>query len=546
MGGKGRTASSAALSRRQALLASAATGLAARLAVGAGLLSAAFAEAAAAVPGKMRISGPIPTTATSKPFGTAAVEGTPAYDLLEEFDYVEEEYFASGSCNVYGPGVVLDTIKTGVDFEGVGALSKVVRSGVLYRTRLLVVRPRDLARFSGNVHAIPFHNLGARSSVERHVLRSGDAWIGIEASNGTKFGPKETLSGGVAHLLKTDPDRYGTLSLPGGEPGDWPDLTPGNLGHTSAELNFAVQNNYPMSVFLQEIHRGYAQGPDLLSQLARLLKEGGAGSPLAGAKVRRTFSYGASGGTTLLMPYIQYHHDRAMLPDGRPPFDGYLVMVGQQPSNRPKGAVMVFLDSEAEALRHPLPLPENTDNPRFRFYEIPGTGHSISAPVNAASATQRSVDHTGIEEVLPDGIAGLTARGGPTAFEPYDKINAPIIWGIWSNMYAWLEHGRPMPIAPPIERDPAAPDRIARDEHGNAKGGLRTPWVDVPGARYVPRISPENPLRAGMQRFSDAKIRELYGSREAYLERCRARVDKMAADGWIQTVDAALMKRSCN
>ena len=314
---------------------------------GAVLLSGAIASAAcAATPNRMQVSGPIPVTSTSKPYGTAMVEGTSANALLKEYDYVEEEYFASGTCNVYGPGINNGSIKSGATFESARALSKVMRSGEPYRTRILVVRPRDLAKFSGNVHAIAFHNLGAGSSVERHILRNGDVWMGIEASNGTKFGPQETLSGGVAQLQKFDKTRYASLSLPGGRPEDWPDLTPGNLGRTAAELNFGQQDSYPMSVFLQEIHRGYAQGPDLLSQLAWLLKEGQESSPLRGAKVRRTFSSGASGGTTLLTPYIEFHHDRAMLPDGRPPFDGYLVMVGREPPNRPKKAVMVFLNSE--------------------------------------------------------------------------------------------------------------------------------------------------------------------------------------------------------
>ena len=147
--------------------------------------------------------------------------------------------------------------------------------------------------------------------------------------------------------------------------------------------------------------------------------------------------------------------------------------------------------------------------------------------------------------VLPAGVAGLTDRGESSEFEPYDKINSPIVWGIWSNMYAWLEKGQPMPIAAPIERSSAMPDGIARDEHANAKGGLRTPWVDLPDAQYVSSISPKNPLSAGMRRFDEAKMKQLYGSREAYVERCHARVEKMVADGWIQSVDAAVMKRSC-
>lgn len=524
------------LTRRQVSAALAAVG-----ALGGGAMEA-LAQGGARRAGRMLISGPIPVTATSRPFGAADVPGSSAAALLREFDYVEEEYFASGTSAVYGP-VARGSIKDGHDFFTAKALSRLVRTGVPYKTRLLVVRPRDPAKFSGNVYAVGFHNLGASSTVERHILRNGDAWIGIEASNGTRFGPKEELSGGVAHLHKFNRERYGELSLPGGADADWPDLTPGNRGKTSADLNFGVQGNYAMGVFLQEIHRGYAQGPDILTQLAHALKIGRSNLPLG--RVRRTFSYGASGGTTLLTPYIEYHHDRSMLPDGRPPFDGYLVMVGQEPPNRPRSAVMAFLNGEGEAMGHKLPVPRNTDNPRFRYYEIPGTGHSISAPVETASAAQRSVDHSTVEQVLPKGIAGLTARGAQSEYEEYDKINAPITWGIWANMKAWLEQGRPMPSAEPILRDPAASDGIARDEHGNAKGGLRTPWVDVPEARYVARISKENPLRAGMKRFGAAKINALYGSREAYVAKCTGRVDQMVRDRWIQPIDAALMKRSC-
>jgi hypothetical protein len=147
--------------------------------------------------------------------------------------------------------------------------------------------------------------------------------------------------------------------------------------------------------------------------------------------------------------------------------------------------------------------------------------------------------------VVPAGVAGLSDRGGPTDLQPYDKINAPIVWGVWANLYAWLDKGTPMPSAPPIQRDPAAPDGIARDEYGNARGGLRTPWVDVPDARYVARISAKNPLSGGMRRFDEAQMRALYGSREAYVERCRTRVDAMVSQRWIQAVDAPLMKSSC-
>jgi hypothetical protein len=220
-------------------------------------------------------------------------------------------------------------------------------------------------------------------------------------------------------------------------------------------------------------------------------------------------------------------------------------MVGIEPLNRPKKAVLVILNSEDSAKKRSSPIPPNTDEPKFRYYEIPSTGHSMSAPAETVSASERAAAVSQMSSVLPEGIAGLTDRGGPTEYEPYDKINTPINWGAWANMYAWLDKGKPMPIAPPIERDSKASDGIARDEHGNAKGGIRTPWVDVPEATYVAEISEKNPLSAGMKRFDANKIDALYGSREAYVERCEARVDVMVNDHWIQAIDAPLMKTSC-
>jgi hypothetical protein len=97
-----------------------------------------------------------------------------------------------------------------------------------------------------------------------------------------------------------------------------------------------------------------------------------------------------------------------------------------------------------------------------------------------------------------------------------------------------------MPRAPRITRDPEAPDGIARDEHGNALGGLRTPWVDVPDARYVARISPDNPLSAGLRRFTDAEMQARYGSRDEYERRVRASLDEMVGDRFLLPEDVEI------
>src|SRR3546814_19080682 len=73
----------------------------------------------------------------------------------------------------------------------------------------------------------------------------------------------------------------------------------------------------------------------------------------------------------------------------------------------------------------------------------------------------------------------------------------------------------------------AAGDGIARDAHGNALGGIRTPYVDVPTAV----LSGENASTQGdggicflvgkTQRFDAATLASLYPDRAAYIAAVR-------------------------
>jgi hypothetical protein len=498
------------------------------------LLPAAHGEESAQ---QIEFSGPIPVTESSKPFGTAMRTGSIDAALMKRFDYVEEEYFLSGVANVYGPGgkPSNDPDLDPVAFIGqLKPLAVKVKESVPFTTRAVILRPGKPKKFSGNVHVIPFHNVMGTVSVDESLLRNGDAWIGLEVSNGTHFGTEAKLSGGVEHLVTSNPQRYGSLKLPGGEMSDWPGLSKEKMGQAFKTLNFGGTGG-GLNIFILEISRGYAQAPDIMTQVAALLRSNVKSSPLAGYKVKRLYTSGGSGQSTILKPYVDFHHDPATDRLGAPPFDGYVIMVGTPPVVRPKKAALVMFQSEGEAVRIGPPNPPNSDDPKFRYYEIPGTGHMFSA--------SREISNTA-HEVLPEGVQGLTATGGATAYEPYDKFNYPILWGVWRNLYRWVDDGVPMPIAEPIKRDPKAADGIARDSHGNALGGLRTPWVDVPDARYVASMSKENPLRAGLERFSEARMTELYGSRDAYLKKLEARFEQMAKDKWIAKDDIPAMLAS--
>jgi hypothetical protein len=94
----------------------------------------------------------------------------------------------------------------------------------------------------------------------------------------------------------------------------------------------------------------------------------------------------------------------------------------------------------------------------------------------------------------------------------------------------------------------------ADDEHGNPLGGIRTPYVDVPVARYVATATAIDPVipnasayvsANGLQGaqimcrlsnyqepFSAAKLRELYGSKQNYKRMFEARLDELEQQGW--------------
>ncbi|MFI5047773.1 MAG: alpha/beta hydrolase domain-containing protein, partial [Acidimicrobiia bacterium] len=206
------------------------------------------------------VEGPIGTE-QSLPYGSAMAEGSAQARLLDEYDYVEEEFFVSGTAGLYGP-TTNEPLEHYEQLNDVKPLSTLCEPDVPFKTRALVIRPRDPSRFSGIVQAIPFHNLGAGAQVEPHLLRNGHAWVGVEVCSGTRFGKDEIPSGGIANLHKTDPDRYGSLDIPGGRPEHWPNLQPGVLGTAFETINFSKQG-WEMLVFRQELARSYAQGPDI-------------------------------------------------------------------------------------------------------------------------------------------------------------------------------------------------------------------------------------------------------------------------------------------
>jgi hypothetical protein len=140
---------------------------------------------------------PIAISADSVPFLAASQSLEPTD--LKKFGYVEQEFLVTGTANVY-------------DWAADGTLS-VKTPNAPYGTRILVRRPADAGRFSGNVVVEPLNAVRRMDwswmwgYIDEQILQSGDVWVGI------------TMPGSSAAIKKFNPTRYAAVSFANPTPG---------------------------------------------------------------------------------------------------------------------------------------------------------------------------------------------------------------------------------------------------------------------------------------------------------------------------------------
>lgn len=142
------------------------------------------------------------TTKGTRPNAFAA----PVFDL-GEYGYTEQEYFLEGQATAYGPA-------PDAQFGADGHWKLQPSRTAPFKTRMLVIRPRDPKNFSGTVW-LTWPNVTAGfeiGSINRQSLCDGDAIVYVSAQ---KIG-LDGVPGAEGNGLRAwDPQRYGSLSHPG-------------------------------------------------------------------------------------------------------------------------------------------------------------------------------------------------------------------------------------------------------------------------------------------------------------------------------------------
>ena len=444
-----------------------------------------------------------PTTNGTRP----NVFGAPALDL-EQHGYVAEEFFFEGDATAYAPA-------RGADLGADGHWDLKPSRSENYKTRMLVLRPSSAQKFSGTVWVSWLNVTSGFETVELppSYLREGDARVYVSAQ---KVG-LDGFAGAESNGLRAwDPVRYGSLTHPG--------------------------DDFSYDIFTQAAK---LVGP----QRGKLSID-----PLHGLAVERLLANGTSQSAFRLASYL----------NGVQPlektFEGALLLVSfgwsarfqSQPSDagdvdasvlrsaqiRDDLGIPVLLlttESEAESL-YPVRQP---DSDTFRTWEIAGGAHASGAG---------GIPPEAVEVFLRDGLqipgTGAAMPGGSEQ-APINNVRwLPVLDAARQGLTTWISDGTPPPSLPLIAFA-GDPPTIQRDEHGNARGGIRMPELEVPVATYRGSIegAPRNASLFGASTpFPPEQLRALYPTRDDYLRAYDHAVDRGVTAGYFLARDAAGIK----
>jgi hypothetical protein len=425
------------------------------------------------------VTGPV-SGGTGRPFTSSPVPLGPA-------GYTEQEFFLTGTATGY--------IQAGI-WGSDGRWSVQPAEQAAFRTRLLVRRPADPHRFNGTV-VVEWLDLPGGLDIDpdflyerNELLRAGYAWVGVSAQQQ-----------GVAALQRIDPGRYVELTHPG--------------------------DTFSYSIF---------------SQAAQALRSPHGVDALGGLRPRTLIGDGYSGSSARLVTYINAVQPVDQL------FSGFLTHSRwaksapisqapqvQQPSpsivyTRTDGpAPVLTVETETELLQtypsfpnldyYPVSQP---DSDHFRLWEVPGTSH-VDATLDALLAAESGSAPT---------ACALPANSGP---------ESAVMDAALAQLDRWVRTGVPAPSAPRIQVTPDG-TAIARDEQGNALGGVRTPALDAPISTLTgygnSGASQQCEIEGTTTPFSPAQLKTLYPTHHAYVTAVGHAAAASVAAGFLLPPDA--------
>src|SRR5262249_27120878 len=283
------------------------------------------------------------------------------------------------------------------------------------------------------------------------LLRDGFAWVGVSAQRVGIEGGTTIEGQGSISLKAVDPVRYGSLRHPGD--------------------SFSY---------------------DIFSQVGQAIRHPAGADPLAGLKVKAMIGSGHSQSAARLTTYVNAIHPLTGV------YDGFLVHSRYRAAalSEPPQAVVatpspgrirkdldvpaLILETETDIFGLNFLRERQSDSKRIPLWEVAGTAHydayglavANSDPLGSAAAAALVLTAAPIPGFV---TCSSAVNDGPAHY----VLNAA-----FAALHRWIRRGTPARHAPRLEITSSSPAAIARDAHGNALGGVRTPQLDVPIATF--------------------------------------------------------------
>jgi hypothetical protein len=445
---------------------------------------------------------------------------------LRDFGYVQHEFFYSGTAHSYANTKPMTP-------DGKWTVAPI--ESALYKTRMLVYRPSDPAKFNGTVIVEWFNVTGGLDtaaewvSMHTEMLRRGYAWVGISAQYiGVEGGkpPLYTPLGMSMPLKLIEYFRYYSLSHPG--------------------------DSFSYDIFGQGAYLVRHPDPEGIAPLGELT-----------GSVKHLIAAGESQSATRLVTFINAFGKYIDFIDGYfvhcrlgfiPDFGGASAPLSQAPQDYlttpavvrmrdDLGKPVMNLQAETDSFVLGAYYSTQPDSDTFRMWEVTGTAHADNY-ITWGGMSDKGDDISSAE---------ITLTKRPIFVMPAatDAINSAPQHHFVANaaLYAlknWLEHDILPTSAPRFEIN-AMGDGFRFDDYGNVLGGVRTPYVDAPVARFSGSSSYVNDgkniyfLMGQTEMLSDDIVKALYPSHGAYVAKVTETALNAVAEGYLLEEDAELI-----
>jgi len=404
---------------------------------------------------------------------------------LAAHGYVEHEYFASGTAYSF----------TSRSTPSDGKWAIATAGSAPYRTRIIVRRPSDPAKFDGNV-VVEWMNVSAGESapdwdyLDPALMDAGAAYVAVSAQALAVNGGKAILgSGSSPGLQQKAPARYGGLHHPG--------------------------DQYSL---------------DMFAQIGQALR-GATPLVLGGLRPSHVVAIGESQSAFYLTTYANaiqpldhayqgiFIHSRG---GGAVPFDTRNVtsaISGDVRIRTDLNVPVFILETQTDLIQLGYAPAQQPNNSRIRTWEIAGTSHADAYELGVGA-----------------GFLGCTTpvNSGPQ----HNVAQAAFV-----TFLHWVDDGTQPASPKPFILSSSTPAQLTLDSHGNVGGGVRTPAVDVP----VSTLSGAPPqgsselcgLFGSTTAFSAQTLVALYGSKAAYIASYTADLNRAISAGYILPADRA-------